>query len=150
MPTLAWSFHLGDDFNQRFGSHADILRVNIKGSFLAGSTAAASAQVRITCFTGETGLAFAANMQGTFSPVADNTAVRLLYDKFLTIPSTIAGAGFPVDVNISIKTRHRQKFTGSGTGTQTGTSLYLIMQSGAGAGTGAPTFDGVVEVFFKP
>lgn len=54
----------GDDYNQRFGSHVDVLRVRMHGTLQAGSTSTLASTVRITCFRGQSGLAGAPNMSG--------------------------------------------------------------------------------------
>lgn len=76
--------------------------------------------------------------------------MQLYYDKFFSIPSTLAAAGYPVNLNMSVRCRHFQKFSGTGANTTTGESIYLIIQSTAGAGTGAPVITGNLEVFFDP
>lgn len=128
----------------------DLLRVILKGTLQAGSTSTNAASVRITSFQGQSGLAFAANMSGSYTPVGDSTSTRLLFDKYYHVPP--ANTVWPVTpVHINLKARHRQKFSGSGANTNTGESVYVIIQSNVASGTTAPVWAvGVMEEWFKP
>lgn len=141
----------GDDFDQRFGSHVDIRRMNFYVVFGPGTTSAAAQTVRVTLFKAQSGLAFATNMQGSYNPVVDSTVVQLIKDQFIRIAPTSAALTFPSILNWSIKLNHRQKFTGPGASTTTAECLYLLVQSNAPPGTTAPVIvAGKWEVFFKP
>lgn len=128
----------------------DLLRLVLKGALRAGSTSTVGATVRITVFQGQSGLAFAANMSGSYNPVVDSTSTRLLYDRYYFVPP--AQTVYPVTpVHINLKAKHRQKFSGSGANTNTGESVFIIVQSDAVAGTTAPNWSaGVLEEWFKP
>jgi hypothetical protein len=140
----------GDDYNQRFGSHVDVTHINVKVQLVPGSTANSVTQVRATLLKAEAGIAFAAAMQSTYSPVADSSCIRLYRDGFRQVAAANASAGYSTMINWSVKIRHRQKFSGTGAATTTGDSLFLIIQSSAANGTTCPAASGVVEVFFKP
>lgn len=142
----------GDDYNQRFGSHVDLLRLVLKGVISPGSTAAAISTVRITVFQGQSNLAFAANLFGSYNPIVDSTSTRVYFDKYYSVGPSNAAASFGgVPVHINLKTKHRQKFSGAGSGTNTGESIYMIIQSDKAAGTTAPGFTGgFLEEWFKP
>lgn len=141
----------GDDYNQRFGSHADIQRLIVKGLIRGGATAISSA-IRVTVFRGRFGLAFAPNTSGSYNPVVDSTSTRLYFDKFYVIGgATSTNGDGSVSLNMNIKLAHRQKFSGSGAGTNTAESVYLVIQSDFAAGGTAPTVSqGVIETYFKP
>lgn len=141
----------GDQYNQRFANHVDLSRLVIKGPLVPGSSASMPTVVRITVIRGSSGLAFAANLTGSYNPIADGTVTRLLYDRFYNVAPAQTNQGFATNVYINIKLRHRQKFTGANAGTQTGESLYLICQSDkASTAAGATWNGGVVELYFKP
>lgn len=139
----------GDDYFNRFSSQVYLRRVNIKGVMLPGSAAGNPTIARISLIRAVSGLVFASNMSGSYSPIVTGTSLQVLSDKFYTLGS-YTNIGFPVNLNISIKLRHKQKFSGVGAGTGTGDCLYLIMQSGVVAGTAAPSVSGVMEIFFDP
>lgn len=142
----------GDDYLSRFADHIDILRLTMRTVIYPGSTSAAPCLVRCSVIKGQSGLAFASNLVGSYNPIVAGTSLQLLYDKFMTIPPNRSTQMFwPVNVNINLKIRHRQKFTGTGAGTTTGDCIYVIWQSDIASGTAAPTMSsGVMEVFFKP
>lgn len=140
----------GDDYNQRFGSHVEFTHLRIAGTARPGTTSAAVSTLRITVFKGAGGINFAANMQNTYNPIADNNFLRLLVDRFYSIPATQAAAGFPVNFNLNVKLRHRQKFNGTIGGTQTGDCIYVVMQSDVATGTANPLVYGTMEEYFKP
>lgn len=141
----------GDNYSDRVGSKVYCTRLFIKGTISAGSTAAANTPVRITILKSSSNAAFASNMTGTYSPISTGASEYVFFDKFISIPSAGATAGFPVNLNISVRPKHYQKFTGAGVGTTTGESIFVIMQSGAVAGTTAPTISsGVMELYFQP
>lgn len=141
----------GTNYADRFGTKIRMKRFILRGILLAGTTAAATLPVRITVIRAESGTAFAANTTNSYNPLFTGTSLQLYYDKFFSIPSTIAAAGFPVNLNLSINLKgHMQKYSGTGLNTTTGDSIFCIIQSTAGAGTGAPTIIGNLEVFFDP
>ena len=141
----------GDNYNQRFSSTIQLTRLNIKGVMVPGSAATAPCAARITVIRGQSGLAFAGNVTGTYNPVQTSTSTQLIYDRFFPIAAAPSTAGFATNINLSIKLNHKQKFTGTTTNTTTGTSIYCIIQSGQAGGTSAPTFYcGVMEIFFQP
>lgn len=149
---LAAAIVQGDDFDQRFGSHSVLTRMNFTALLTPGTTATGFVSVRCTLLRAQSGLAFASNMAGSYNPVADNTIIQVLKDEFYRVaPNSTTQYFFPTKINWSIKLNHRQKFSGTGASTTTGDCLYLILQSGATAGTTAPTIGaGKWEVFFKP
>lgn len=141
----------GDDFDQRFGSHVVMTRLNFVAVFGPGSTSTLPSTIRVTLLKAQSGLAFASNMSGSYSPIADNNVIQVLKDVFYRIPPAQASLYFPTVCNWSVKLNHRQKFSGTGASTTTGDCLYLLVQSGATAGTTAPVIvAGKWEVFFKP
>lgn len=141
----------GDDYNQRFGSHADIQRLIVKGLIRGGATAISSA-IRVTVFRGRSGLLFAPNTSGSYNPVVDSTSTRLYVDKYYPVGgATSTNGDGSVVLNLNIKLGHRQKFSGAGAGTNTAESVYLVIQSDFAAGATAPTVSqGVIETYFKP
>lgn len=141
----------GDDFYQRFGNHVDMSRLILKGAIVAGSTSTGPAIARISVFRAQSGVTFAANMTGSYSPILSSVSTQLLYDKFYTVPAALATAGFACNVSINLKLKHRQKFSGVGTSAQTGETLFLICQSNVSSGTAAPFWGaGFMEIYFKP
>jgi len=148
---LANGISQGDDFYQRFGNHVDFTRLVIKGTLIPGTTSVTPSVVRLSVIRGQSGLAFAANLTGTYNPVVSSTSTQVIYDKFYSIPATYATVGFPVNINLSIKLKHRQKFSGAAAAGQTGETLYLIVQSDKAAGTTTPAWgSGFMEIWFKP
>lgn len=147
---LSQSIIQGDDPTTRFSSQCILKRLRIRGTFIAGSTSNTPSAVRITVFRAISGIAFAANLTSTYSPIAYSTATYLLYDKFCTVGATSATFGYPTNLDINIRLNHKQKFTGTGGGTQTGQSIYCIIQSDKTAGTTAPVLEGVMEIYFDP
>lgn len=148
---LANGISQGDDFYQRFGNNVDMSRLLVKGTLIPGSTSTTPSVVRLSVFRAQAGIAFAANLTGSYSPVLSSTSTRLLYDKFYSIPGTYATPGFPVNINLNIKLKHRQKFSGAAAAGQTGDSLFIIAQSDKTAGTTAPAWgSGFMEIWFKP
>lgn len=150
----------GDNYNQRFGmyfslsvigSHVDVTRIVIKNFCIIGGTTAAPQEVRVSVFRAQAGLAYANNMNSSYSPVVISTVTQLLYDRIYMVPPSGSLGWAPPVINVNLKCKHRQKFSGSGANTQTGETLYMIVQSGIAAGAGAPsTVAGHVEVYFKP
>ena len=134
----------------RFGSHVDVTHINLKGVLAAGSTSTVQETVRCTLLVSEA-QAFAANMNNTYNPIADNQSQRLIKDQFISVPATNSSPGYPSQINWSMKLKHRQKFSAPAAGTTTNNCLLLIIQSTAVAGTLAPVFQaGLIEVYFKP
>lgn len=140
----------GDDYFNRFSSSVMMTHVNISLVAQAGTTAAQTGIIRITMFRAASGTVFAANLQGSYSPIVTGTSSRLIWDRHYEVASTLAAAGFPTIIRKSLKVKHQQKFSGTVAGTTTGDCIFLIIQSNFGAGTAAPALQGVVEVFFQP
>lgn len=140
----------GDDYSNRFSTSVKLTNINISCAVQPGTTSAVEVVMRVTLIRATSGTTFAANLQGSYSPVVPGTVTQLLFDRHYVVASTLAAAGFPTIIKKRIKVNHMQKFTGVGAGTTTGECLFLIMQSSSGAGTGAPILTGVVEVFFQP
>nr|CRY97471.1 hypothetical protein [uncultured prokaryote] len=141
----------GDDYLNRFASHVDVTHMNFKCCFLPGTSSASPANVRVTLFKAQSGLAFASNMTGSYSPIVTGTAIQLLYDKFFQIAPSATTQAFPTVLHMSKKLKHRQKFSGTGASTTTAESIYLLVQSGSVTGSAAPrATNGVLEVYFKP
>lgn len=75
----------GDDFSQRFGSHVDCTHLNLKMQASPGTTSTTVTNMRFTLFIAQQGLAFAANMVGSYNPVAGSSSIRLLKDMFYQV-----------------------------------------------------------------
>lgn len=144
------SVQQGVNFNDRFSSKTQIRRIRLRGIIIPGATATIVTPVRLTCIRAESGLSFATNMTGSFNPIQTGTTLQYYFDKFISVPAPLTGAGYPVNVDVSIKCKHIQKFSGTGAGTTSGESIYLICQSSVVAGTTAPVISGCFEVFFDP
>lgn len=140
----------GDDYNNRFSSSILLTHVNLSIVAQPGTTAAQPGIIRCTIIRAASGTLFAANLQGSYSPIVTGTSSRLLWDRHYELASTLAAPGFATVIRKSIKIKHHQKFSGTIAGTTTGDSIFLIIQSNFGAGTAAPGLTGVVEVFFQP
>lgn len=139
----------GDQPDQRFSSQCILKRLRVKCGFNPGGGSVTLSVVRVTVYRGITGAAFAANMTGSYNPIAYSISTQLLYDKYLTVTSA-GSAGFGTVLDLNLKLNHKQKFTAAAAGNQTGESIYLIIQSDHTAGTTAPTPQGVFEIYFDP
>lgn len=123
----------------------------VKNFCIVGGTTAAPQEVRVSIFRAQAGLAYANNMNSSYSPVVVSTVTQLIYDRIFVYPPSGSLGWAPPVINVNKKVRHRQKFSGTGANTQTGETLYMIVQSGIAAGATAPsTVAGHVEVYFKP
>lgn len=140
----------GDDYLNRFSSSCRLSRLNLKAIFFVGSTSASASKIRITVIRGESGLAFASNTTGSYSPIVTGTVTKLYYDKFFQIGPTAGAPQWQSSVNLSLPIKHKQKFSGTGAGTTTGDCIYMIIQGINAAGTTCPVASGVLEVFFEP
>lgn len=146
------SIEQGDNYNNRFGASIFATRLTIRGILHAGGSATTSSDVRISVVRAASNASFAANMSGTYSPIAVNSITQLLFDRFYDIPPSQAANGFPVNVNINLKLRHKQKFSGSGTSTAVGDCIVVVCQSSAASGGNLNPFwgTGTMEYYFQP
>lgn len=148
---LASGIPQGDAPTDRFSTQCVLNRLNLKFGIIPGTTSTTPSNVRITVLRGQSGLAFASNMTGSYNPIAYGTSTKLLWDTFLQVPATLATVGFPIAVNKSLRLgKHKQKFTSAAAGTSTGECLYCIIQSDKTAGTTAPVLVGTIEIYFDP
>lgn len=146
----------GDDYNNRFSSTTRSSRLVFRGILSPGAGSTIAELVRITVFKAQSGLVFAANTTGSYSPIVTGTSMWTYFDKFYTVPPSSTAYYFPVNLNFSVaikqgkKRGHLQKYSGTGAGTTTGDSVYVIIQAGVGAGAGAPIITGTLEHYFDP
>nr|CRY97498.1 hypothetical protein [uncultured prokaryote] len=106
----------GDDYNNRFANHVDVTHLNFVANFLPGTTSSSVSTVRITLLKAQSGLGFASNMSGSYSPIVSGTSIQQLADVFVSVAAVESNPTFSSVVRWSKKIRHRQKFTGSAAG----------------------------------
>jgi len=137
----------GDDYNNRFGTKILITHVNVKGILTPAGASTIPAVVRVTIIRLPSGAAFAANMQGSYSPIVTGTSLQVYYDKYYTVCGGTT-VGYGTSVNVSKKLKWYQKYSTNAAFSTTGESLFLIIQSNLAATL--PLLTGVLEIFFQP